>query len=162
MVGPRTDTSRQLRDEYDQIWRDVEVFSGFDVDMLDRSYWRFKCRHGEGDGGVYVMQRESWDSPMSVQHTTNAKKTIGGDLLANLLQLSGIGEYIPPFKITINPDDRPIVRNDWHLWEKGDMAAMRRGFLSSCSPSTLHDFPPLLFPARSHRYVKPSLRLPGP
>ncbi|KAK1231220.1 hypothetical protein PQX77_005665 [Marasmius sp. AFHP31] len=135
-------------------------------------------RHGGGEGGVYVMQKESWDSPVSIQHTVNAKKNaIGGDLLVNLLQSSGIGKHVPPFKIMINPDDRPIIRKDWDLWEKAVKAArsgpvlsskvdsgrkLRPGFLSSCSPSLLHDFPPSLFPARSQRHVKPSLRLPGP
>ncbi|KAJ8085871.1 hypothetical protein PM082_004690 [Marasmius tenuissimus] len=136
-------------------------------------------RHGEGDRGVYLMQKESCDSPMSVQHATNAKKTIGGDLLVNLLQSSGIGGYIPPFKIMIDPDDRSILRKDWHLclWEKAVEATrsglvisskidlkrkLRLGFLSSCSPSSLHEFPPSLFSARSQQHVKPSLRLPGP
>ncbi|KAL0056478.1 hypothetical protein AAF712_016918, partial [Marasmius tenuissimus] len=51
------------------------------------------------------------------------KNTIGGDLLVDLLQSSGVGEHIPPFKIMINPDDRPILRKDWHLWEKAVKAA---------------------------------------
>ncbi|KAJ8085891.1 hypothetical protein PM082_004710 [Marasmius tenuissimus] len=135
------------------------------------------CRHGGEEESVYVVQKESWDSPVSIRHTINARKTIGGDLLVDSLQSSGVGKYIPPFKVMINPDDRPIVRKDCDLWEKAVKAArsgsvisskfdsarkLRPGFLSSCTPSSLHDFPPLLFPARSQRHDKPSLRLLGP
>ncbi|KAJ8085876.1 hypothetical protein PM082_004695 [Marasmius tenuissimus] len=47
-------------------------------------------RHGGGEGSVvHVMQKESWDSPVLIQHTTNVKKTIAGDLIVDLLQPSG-------------------------------------------------------------------------
>ncbi|KAG7096513.1 hypothetical protein E1B28_003942 [Marasmius oreades] len=163
----------RLPDEYDQIWRDIEVFWGFDVDVLERSHRRFLNRHLRD--GVYIIKKDSWDS--SIQHTQSLRNTIAGDFIIALLQYSDVAKHIPPFKIMVNPDDRPVVRKDWGLWERAVKAARhgqvltsrpeaehapRPGFLSSCSPSSLPQYPTSLFPPRRQRHIKPSLRLPHP
>ncbi|KAF9268388.1 hypothetical protein L218DRAFT_954750 [Marasmius fiardii PR-910] len=162
----------QLPDEYDQIWRDIEVFWGFDVGVLQSSYWRFVKRHLSS--GIYILKKDNWDSP--IEHTWSLHNTFAGGHLVELMQSDPeVVKYIPPFRVLMNPDDRPAVRKDWDLWERAVEAARngrvlpsrrevqqqhRPGFLSSCSPFTISQFPPSLFPSSKERHVKPSLRLP--
>ncbi|ESK83594.1 glycosyltransferase family 90 protein [Moniliophthora roreri MCA 2997] len=105
----------QLVDEYDQIWRDIEVIWGFGTDALNQSQQAFLENHA---GDVYVLEKKSWNSPLEVSLGASKKMTLGGRLVVEMLRDAGVDAFIPPFKVIVNPDDRPIVQKDWALWNR--------------------------------------------
>ncbi|KAK7026875.1 hypothetical protein VNI00_015417 [Paramarasmius palmivorus] len=139
----------QLVDEYDQIWRDVEVFWGFSVDALERALDAFLDNK---DGDVYLIEKVNWGEALEVSGMENeTTRILGGRLLVDMLVEAGVDKYIPPLAIAVNPDDRAIIQRDWVLWDRAVQSARAGkvlrpsespqnpptpGWLSSCDPSS--------------------------
>ncbi|KAK7043936.1 hypothetical protein VNI00_008102 [Paramarasmius palmivorus] len=139
----------QLPDEYDQIWRDVEVFWGFETRALEAAHSNFLQKRKDG---VYVIGKDTWNEDVRVFDNTSYHEdmTFGGRLLIDLLHDSGVEKHIPPFRIIVNPDDRPLIQKDWVLWDMAVQSARvgsvlpplfmdpppGRGWLSSCDPTS--------------------------
>ncbi|ESK85738.1 glycosyltransferase family 90 protein [Moniliophthora roreri MCA 2997] len=139
----------QLPDEYDQIWRDVEAFWGFEARALRVAHESFSRKRKDG---VYVIGKETWEENIKVFDNTTYHEdmTFGGRLLIQLLHNSGVEKHIPPFRIVVNPDDRPLIQKDWVLWNMAVQQARvgsvlpplymdpppGKGWLSSCDPTS--------------------------
>ncbi|KAK1221141.1 hypothetical protein PQX77_016059, partial [Marasmius sp. AFHP31] len=119
----------QLLDEYDQIWRDVEVFWGFDTTALSVSQDEYLQKSFVEESGVYVIGKDNWEETIDIFTLTSnstdpnnahelSTSTYGGTTLIKLLRDAGVEKHIPPFRIIMNPDDRPIIQRDWALWDR--------------------------------------------
>ncbi|KAL0061400.1 hypothetical protein AAF712_011801 [Marasmius tenuissimus] len=150
----------QLLDEYDQIWRDVEVFWGFDTTALSVSQDEYLQKSFLEESGIYVIGKDNWEETIDIFTLTSnstepnnthelSTSTYGGTTLIKLLRDAGVEEHIPPFRIIMNPDDRPIIQRDWALWDRAVRSArigsvlpramaeapmFGQGWLSSCNP----------------------------
>ncbi|KAK1229965.1 hypothetical protein PQX77_006959 [Marasmius sp. AFHP31] len=150
----------QLLDEYDQIWRDVEVFWGFDTTALSISQDEYLQKSFVEESGVYVIGKDNWEETIDIFTLTSnstdpnnvhelSTSTYGGTTLIKLLRDAGVEKHIPPFRIIMNPDDRPIIQRDWALGDRAVRSArigsvlpralaeapmFGRGWLSSCNP----------------------------
>ena len=98
-----------------------DEYHTYDIDWTpDSITW-----HVDGQPIRTKYKKDTWNEDVRVFDNTSYHEdmTFGGRLLIDLLHDSGVEKHIPPFRIIVNPDDRPLIQKDWVLWDMAVQSA---------------------------------------
>jgi hypothetical protein len=118
----------QLPDEYDAIHDDLEPYWGFKPAFL-----RETQLEREAVSDTYTIGKRSWDSVVTLlnisisdERRVKTRDYLSWGVYPQLELLNEVAQWIPPFRATISPDDRPGEFQDWE-WREAALKSAKAG-----------------------------------